>query len=444
MAADLPTLFALSSGHGRSAVAIVRLSGPCASLALTRLAGSKLPPPRRAVVRRLHDPRTGDLLDEALVLWMPGPGSFTGEDQAELHIHGGLAIKRAVLEALASIGGCRLAEPGEFTRRAFLNGRLDLTQVEGLADLIDAETEGQRRQALRLQGGGLAEAVSGWRTSLVDALASLEAALDFSDEDDVPADMAARARGGIREVADGIGAVLARAGHGERVRDGYVVVLAGEVNAGKSTLLNVIAQRDVAIVSPIPGTTRDSIEIRCDLDGLPVTFVDTAGLRDSTDPVEQEGVRRSRERAGNADLVLWLAAPESSWSETLLGTGGPPVLKVRTKVDLVREPPPVGEGIVVSALRGDGIADLLSRVRSELDPEAGARGDVIVSRQRQRGALEEALASLARALDGGHESMPELVAEDVRLALRALGRLLGQVDVEEVLDRVFSQFCIGK
>src|SRR3712207_574234 len=320
------TIFATASGYGRAAVSLIRISGPGSRRVLETLAGG-LPESRRAVVRTLREPGSGDSLDQALVLWMPGPGSFTGEDQAELHIHGGLATRAAVLRALSSVENCRPAEAGEFTRRAFLNGRMDLSQVEGLADIIDAETEAQRRQAMLQLGGRLGNAAEGWREAILQVLALLEASLDFSDEGDVPEDLEAEILGMIGRVREEIGRALANRS-GERLREGLTVVLAGPPNAGKSTLLNALAQRDVAIVSPIAGTTRDVIEVHCDLGGLPVVVVDTAGLRESADLIEQEGVSRARARAQDADLVLWLVPSDGEESAP------PParkLLKVGTK-----------------------------------------------------------------------------------------------------------------
>jgi tRNA modification GTPase len=391
-------------------------------------------------LRRLFDSVSGELLDQALVLWLPGPGTFTGEDQAELHIHGGLAVRAAVIAALSRIPDCRMAEPGEFTRRAFVKGRLDLSAVEGLADLIDAETEAQRRQALRQLEGALASQVQDWRRRLIEASACLEAALDFTDEEDVPAEIAAQALGLMAEVRKEIAAALADAARGERLRDGFTVVIAGPPNSGKSTLLNALARRDVAIVSPIAGTTRDAIEVRCDLGGLPVTFVDTAGLHDTLDPIEHAGIARTEAHIEKADLVLWLrpadaSGPEAS-REPLRSIG------VRTKADLANGAPISGE-LAISAKTGSGIDGLIDRVRQEAEATLGG-GDALITRERHRIALSETADALKRAEAVLGAGQDELAAEDLRLALRALGRITGQVDVEEVLDRIFGQFCIGK
>ncbi|MFL5034532.1 MAG: tRNA uridine-5-carboxymethylaminomethyl(34) synthesis GTPase MnmE [Microvirga sp.] len=435
------TIFAPASGAGRAAIAVVRLSGPGTAGVLESMAG-RLPAPRRMTLLVLRDPASGEALDQALVVWMPGPASFTGEDQAELHLHGGLAVRVAVLRTLAGLPGCRAAEPGEFTRRAFLNGRIDLSAVEGLADLIDAETEAQRRQALRQLEGRLGSLVESWRERLIVCLALLEAALDFSDEPDVAAGVEEQAVGLGKHVAGELARHLAEGGRGERLREGFTVVLAGPPNAGKSTLLNAIARRDVAIVSAIPGTTRDTIEVRCDLCGLPVTFVDTAGLRDTSDPIEIEGVSRTRAHIEQADLVLWLAAPDCGDSGDNPGLPtGVAGLRIGTKSDLAA--PPAGADLTISAKTGAGLPALLDRVAALLAAAPG-EGDAVITRERHRRAFEAAHESLSRAgtaLAAGHS---ELAAEDVRLALRALGQVTGRVDVEQVLDRLFATFCVGK
>src|SRR5271165_5181591 len=302
---DRSTIFALSSGRPPAAIAVVRLSGPQASVGLEKLIG-RVPEPRKAALARVRDPADGEPVDEALALWFPGPRSETGEDMAELQLHGGAAVVSAVLEALSVIEGCRLAEPGEFTRRAFDNGRLDLTEVEGLADLIAAETPAQRRLAYRQLKGLIGDQAEAWRRQIIDAQALVEARIDFSDEADVPEDLLGPALYAAQQLRGEIAAALDDGGRGERLREGLVVAIAGPPNAGKSTLFNRLARREAAIVSPHAGTTRDVIEVHLDLGGFPVTLLDTAGIRDSVDPVELEGVRRARERAAAADLVLWV------------------------------------------------------------------------------------------------------------------------------------------
>ncbi|MET0430311.1 MAG: tRNA uridine-5-carboxymethylaminomethyl(34) synthesis GTPase MnmE [Microvirga sp.] len=431
------TIFAIASGQGRAALSVVRISGPGCRAVLHTLAGG-IPEARRLTLRTLTGP-DGTPLDQALVAWMPGPASFTGEDQAELHIHGGLASRAAILGSLARLAGLRPAEPGEFTRRAFLHGRMDLTQVEGLADLIDAETESQRRQALQQLDGHLGRTAERWREDGIAILASLEATLDFADEGDVPPGLAGEATDRLGAWAAGIDAVLANSS-GERLREGLTIVIVGSPNAGKSTLLNAIARRDVAIVSPIAGTTRDAIEVRCDLGGVAATIVDTAGLRDSLDPIEREGVSRARMRARDADLVLWLRAPGDA-------DEGPSdadrVITIASKMDLLRDRE--GCDLAVSATTGEGMAGLMERLRVEAGRLAGHRADAVITRERHRSALDRASRSFRRAhAMAASGTMLELVAEDVRLGVRALGEVTGRVDVDTVLDRIFSDFCIGK
>lgn len=456
MKGPLDTIFALSSGHPPAAIAVVRISGPSAPLAIERLAG-RLPAPRRASLAKLSDPESGQALDEALALWFPGPRSETGEDMAELHLHGGRAVVASVLAALGRLPGLRLAEPGEFTRRAFANGRLDLTEVEALADLIFAETEAQRRQAFRQLQGLLGSRAEAWRSRLIEAMALVEAGIDFSDEADVPADLVRPALATAQALHDEIGAALADQRRGERLRDGLTVAIAGPVNAGKSSLLNRIARREAAIVSPYAGTTRDVIEVHLALDGYPVMLLDTAGIRATEDPVEQEGVRRAQARAAAADLVLWVvdaSAPGGPAADIGREDGAPPMWRVRNKIDLVA-PPEVkpmkaaaaGGGdrtFSLSALTGQGLDELISALAGYARETFGAGEAALVTRERHRRQLEETAAALGRALAEGERGREDVIAEELRLAARALGRLTGRVDVEDVLDVIFRDFCIGK
>ncbi|UJX47520.1 tRNA uridine-5-carboxymethylaminomethyl(34) synthesis GTPase MnmE [Xanthobacter sp. YC-JY1] len=428
------TIFALSSGRLPAGVAVVRLSGPEAGVAALALSGT-LPPPRMARYAALHHPATGEELDRGLLLFFPGPASATGEDVVELHLHGGRAVVAAVLRALGSLPGLRPAGAGEFTRRAHANGKLDLAEVEGLADLIAAETEAQRRQAMALASGTLSRRVTGWREGLVSALALLEAGIDFSDEADVAEDVARQALDIIGGLHRELFAALADAERGERVRDGLVVAIAGPPNAGKSSLLNRLAGRDAAIVSPIAGTTRDVLEVHLELAGQAVTLLDTAGLRETVDVVEAEGVRRALARAEAADAVLWLSdlgmSPPAAFAAAIC---------VRTKID---QGGAVPEGFIgLSTVTGDGIEDVVAAIAARAEALCG-REPALVTRERQRLALEDAARHLERAMGdhGGHE---ELRAEDIRLAVRALDQTIGRVDVEDVLDRLFSTFCIGK
>lgn len=431
----LPTIAALSSAPGRAGVAVVRLSGTRVRFVLETISGP-VPQPRQAVLRTLRD-AAGDAIDQALVLFFPAPASFTGEDVAEFQIHGARAVLARLLAVLCALPDVRLAEPGEFTRRAFEAGKLDLAAVEGLADLIDSDTEWQRRQALRQMEGALGQSVTEWRRSLIDAMALLAAELDFSDEGDVSGPVVEQALSAVATVLADLQAALGGFLMGERVREGFVVVLAGPPNAGKSSLLNALARRDVAIVSPMAGTTRDAIEVRLDLAGLPVLLIDTAGLRDSEDAVEAEGVRRARALADKADLVMSLRAVDSEADGIHTGTG---VLALATKVDLGGTVRP-GEW-PISVLNGSGVDGLLAEIAARLSG-MGASEPALLTRERHRSAVSQAITALQRALGARHGQV-ELLAEDLRLAVLALERLMGRIDVEDVLDQLFAGFCIGK
>ncbi|HTQ82363.1 MAG TPA: tRNA uridine-5-carboxymethylaminomethyl(34) synthesis GTPase MnmE [Pseudolabrys sp.] len=473
------TIYALSSGRPPAAIAVIRMSGPRAGEALKALTG-KIPKPREAALVRVHDPQSGEIIDEALALWFAAPASETGEDTAELQLHGGRAVIAATLAALSKLEGLRPAEAGEFTRRGFENGKLDLTAVEGLADLVMAETEAQRRQAYRQLRGLLGNRAEAWRQKLIRALALVEAAIDFSDEGDVPPDLLKPALATARELKDEIAAVLADGSRGERLRDGVVVAIAGPPNAGKSTLLNRLARREAAIVSPYAGTTRDVIEVHLDLAGLPVTLLDTAGIRATDDPVEMEGVRRARERAAAADLVLWVEdASAPAVDETVTKTR---TWRIRNKIDLLSGKSESGitsvlytseskdrsnealkdmvtNGLTgsserkfsqdesvsnISAVTGAGFDALLQALTGYAESHLAGAEAALVTRERHRRALKDTEEALGRALSGPAVRREELIAEELRLAARALGRLTGRVDVEDILDVIFRDFCIGK
>ncbi|MFM8607145.1 MAG: tRNA uridine-5-carboxymethylaminomethyl(34) synthesis GTPase MnmE [Hyphomicrobiales bacterium] len=437
------TIFAPASAPGRAGVAIIRISGPKTRLAFHEIAGI-VPPPRQSTLRILRD-ETGTPIDQALCLYFEGPKSFTGEDVAEFHIHGSPAVLSACLLRLSKINGCRIAEPGEFTRRAFENGKLDLSAVEGLADLIDAETEIQRKQALRQLQGGLTRESDRWRASLIEVLALFDAELDFSDEADVEPHIVNQARSILSNLASEMRDALANASWGERIREGFVVLLAGPPNSGKSTLLNALAKRDIAIVSDRPGTTRDLIEVKLDLKGLPVLMTDSAGIREATDEIENEGIRRTIEQAQRAELVLWLqpGQGERSLPSRDIMEAGCPVIEVITQID---KGGVIAEGVLaISAKTGQGMDRLVSSLFDEL-ARAGneGRASALLTRERHRAAVEEALEFIDRAMNSGHGTGVELIAEEIRLAARAIGKITGNVSVDDVLDRLFSSFCIGK
>jgi tRNA modification GTPase len=430
---------------------------------LQTLAG-KIPPPRMAQRVLLNDENQGPI-DDSVVLWFPGPASSTGEDVAEFHIHGGRAILSALFAALSAIPGMRAAEPGEFTRRAFENGKLDLTEAEALDDLIQADTDRQRRRALRQLKGLLGDRARDWRQQIIEAAALIEAGIDFADEADVPAELRTPALAKIAQLAEEIEELLSAQGRSERLRDGLVVAIAGPPNVGKSTLINLLAKREVAIVSPQAGTTRDVIEVQLDLEGFPVTVIDTAGIRESDDPVEQEGVRRARARAAEGDLVLWLVA--DGFFEEPLG-GEVPTWIVRNKIDLDElSPYAVALQIVadnaelletevleanprqhfgevryeISACRGDGLQGLMHGLVEFAEEYFGGEDSALIGRARHRELLRGTAELLRCSMDADGD---ELIAEGLRAASHTLGMLLGRVDVEDVLDVVFREFCIGK
>jgi tRNA modification GTPase len=379
---------------------------------------------------------------------MPGPNSYTGEDTVELHVHGGAAVIAAVLDAALQTGLCRVAEPGEFTRRAFDAGQMDLTQAEAVGDLIDAETEGQRRQAGRLYQGEAARTFEGWRGLLMSAMAALEASIDFPDEADIPGEVDLSALAPIADLASELAAALGDAGRLNAVREGFRIAILGPPNAGKSSLMNRIARRDAAIVSPIAGTTRDVVEVRLVLAGFPVWVADTAGLREASDAIEAEGVRRALARAEEADLRIWVSDASADVSRETLAAHRPGDIEVMNKADLVGTAPAragAEDVFVVSAKTGAGFEALERRLVQLVNERLAGDEAPLVTRARHRELVEEALGGVERALAGARSGIgAELVSEDLRLAARALGRITGTIDVEDLLERIFSQFCVGK
>lgn len=441
------TIFALSSGIGRAGVAVIRVSGPNARMALELMA-PPLPPAREIALRTICDHESGRALDRGVVFWFAAPRSETGEDVAEFQVHGGPAVIRAVLAALGQLPNTRLAEPGEFARRAFHNGKLDLAEVEGLADLIDAETEAQRQQALAQAGGALSKFYEGWRQRLIEIAGLVEAAIDFSDEGDVSVSAFIMARQRIEPLLAEIRSHLDDGHRGEILRDGFRVALVGSPNVGKSSLLNALARRDAAIVSAEPGTTRDVIEVRLDLGGVPVIVSDTAGLREFAGAIEKEGMRRSLTAAREANLILWLN--EAADSTSMLEFSRETQVKVRTKIDLQpdcdQSKPEAGDAgfdFEISSMTGAGLDALIGEIKSRAVNAVGPRGNPAMTQSRHRRALEAARDALADCMAGDSSAL-ELRAEDVRRAVHALGHITGRVDVEDVLGQIFSRFCIGK
>jgi tRNA modification GTPase len=435
------TIFAPASGVGRAAVSLLRISGPNCSAALAAIAPGAEFPDRRAVLVTLRSPRSGEPLDRALITRFKAPRSFTGEEMAEVGVTGGRAVTAAVAKALAIVPGLRLAEPGEFAWRAFVNGKIDLAEVEGLADLVEAETEAQRRQAQRIAGGALSRECEAIRASLLEAMATVEAQIDFSDIEDADGLTLEAVNRAARAAIERIDRALATADAAERLREGFTVVIAGPPNVGKSTLMNALAGREVAITSPIAGTTRDLIEVFLDLRGYPVTLVDTAGIRDSADPIEQEGVARARRRARSADLTLWLDD----------GSGGPmpsvgsPVLNVLTKIDLLGTDAPASAAakFAISAKTGAGVDRLLDALADLAEERMSSGEPALLIVERHRRAFADAREALAATL-GPDAAEWELIAEDLRRAAAAMDRIVGRIGAEDVLGEIFARLCVGK
>lgn len=435
------TIFAVASGAGKAAVAVVRLSGPRCGDVLRNMVRSPVSP-RQASLRRLWAADGKTVLDQALVLHFPAPASFTGEDGLELHLHGGRGVVAAVLRTLGQIEGLRPAEPGEFTRRALMAGKLDLAQVEGLADLIDSETEQQRLQAMRQFSGGLTGHVAQWRELLLGALALVTAEIDFGDEGDVPADLTGAIKARSGEVLGYLDAALAQQRGAEQVREGVSIVLAGAPNAGKSSLLNALAGREAAIVSEYAGTTRDVIEVALDIAGVPVWLADTAGLREAEGPIEAEGIARARARAARADLVLWLTAADQDEVDSLPELSVD-LWRVTTKIDLAPTAARADD-VAVSVRSGVGVEALMTKLGDYVRQRLPHEGVALLTRQRHVLACQRARAALQRVMQSGATPMLDLMAADLHEATRALAQVIGLIDVEQVLDDLFSRFCIGK
>jgi tRNA modification GTPase len=444
---DDQTIFAPASAVGKAGVTVFRVSGKDARLAITQLCvPHDLPEVRMATLREIQNPKNLDIVDRALILYFVAPHSFTGEDVVEFHTHGGRAVSQAVLDCLQLLPNFRLAEPGEFTRRAFENGKMDLTEAEAIADLVHADTEAQRKQALRQMSGALGTLYESWRSRLSKSLAYMEAAIDFSEEE-LPADMIEKQNSDLRVLCEEIKIYLNDHHRGERLREGFSIAILGAPNAGKSSLLNTLARRDAAIVSPRAGTTRDIIEVHLDIDGYPVILADTAGLHESTDSIENEGIRRARLRAEQSDLkILVIDASEPKLDPTLKNLLDAETIIVRNKIDLSDAKPISSELssysiLSISALKGEGIEFLLQKLKKEIEARFIDHGTPPLTRTRHRKALEECTQHLDRGLNA---FIADLRAEDVRLAMRSLGRITGRVDVEDLLDVIFRDFCIGK
>lgn len=435
------SIVALSSGRLPAGIAVIRISGPKTRFVVETIAGGMVKD-RVATLRKLRAD-DGSLIDNGLVLFFLGPASFTGEDVAEFHVHGGRAVAGRILETIVGFDGVRHAEPGEFTRRAFLNGKLDLTETEALADLVNAETEAQRRFAVQNAEGAQSALYLGWRRRLIHARAMIEAEIDFSDEEDVAGSVSDTVWSDVRAMIDEISRHIDGFHAAEIIRDGFEVVILGAPNAGKSSLFNALARREAAIVTDEPGTTRDLLEVVLDLDGVRVRVTDTAGLREAPGKVEAIGIEKARAKARTADLMLLLEdlANPVAISEVPADI---PALRIGTKVDLLKGAPPSGAyDALISAVEGTGLAELLAEIGARAAAAIGDAGDILPSRLRHVELLSETRRFLTSALLG-QERGQELRAEELRLAADRLGRIVGAVDVEDLLDVIFSQFCIGK
>ena len=435
-----PTIFALATGIGKSAVAIIRVSGPQCQLVLQKLCRRTVWQARHATYASLFD-ETGALIDKAVVLFFPGPASFTGEDVVELHITGGRGVRSAVLQSIGSLPGTRPAEAGEFARRAFKNGKLDLLQVEGLAAIVDAETRAEARYSALMAFGKVSQECERARFELITAASYLEGFLDFSDIEAPPDSSLAAVRESLGRAASILQPLLGRKHVRERLRDGYTVAIVGKPNAGKSTLMNHLLQRDAAIVSEIPGTTRDYLEFFVEMGGFPIVFIDTAGFREATDPVERLGIQRSRDRVRAADLLIWLS--DSGFEDDAFLAVETDTLRVCSKQDLPSSAPALAGALSISALTGDGVSELVAKIIEKAGSFFQDAASPGLGSTRQIEAVSDAMTAIERAM-ANTELPEEMIAEEVRTALTAVGRITGRVDVEHVLDEVFSRLCVGK
>ncbi len=445
MPETLSTIYALSSAAGRAGVSVIRISGPKTKHCVQALC-QKLPKPRYASLQKIIDPSDHALIDQGLILWFPAPHSFTGEDCAEFQIHGGKAVIAKMLSCLSGFTNCRMAEAGEFARRAFDNGKLDLTQVEGLADLINADTEAQRKQAVKQSAGHLSFVYEAWRKKLIETMTLLTAAIDFSDEEDIASDILKTVKPNIVTLRSELKEHLDDGHRGEIIRDGYQVVLAGVPNVGKSSLLNALARRDAAIVSDEAGTTRDVIGVSLDLEGFPIIIMDTAGLRETESAVEKEGIRRTILQASDANMVIWLMDaknPILQMPEPLENHDN--VLRLYNKVDLLsdKERENSKGQLGISIKQNLGLSEVIKNIAQKAKSHLGTGDDSFISRHRYRQDLEQSLSHLDYFLEHELDDV-ELRAEDLRLAANAIGRITGHIDVEDLLDLLFSEFCIGK
>ena len=436
------TIFAFATPEGRSALAVVRISGSRCGEIVSSLIGGSLQA-RRASLVKLRDPADGSALDQAIAISSPGPRSFTGEDCLELQVHGSLAVRKALLRVLGAVEGCRLAEAGEFTRRAFLNGKSDLSRLEGLADLLQAETEAQRKQAFRQIDGAAGQACASWRESLLSCLALLEASIDFADENDAPDDVLEEVGVRLSALREALRRELDVAAGRQVIRDGFRVVLAGPPNAGKSSLLNALARRDLAIVSEVAGTTRDIVEVSLDLGGMLVLLQDTAGIRETRDRVETIGIERAKRAGREADLVLWLRGCGIGPAPDHELTHNQNVIHVNTKSDLCDNRQP-GAALWVSALTSEGIPELVEAIRQFCAAAVNGTESGFVVHARQRHHVSSCHDAVVRALSCINSGAAELISEELRTANDALARLVGKIGTEDVLGEIFSRFCIGK